>query len=71
MALVRTEHPRALSLLFLIPFAPAVGIAFSSAMERWIPGMKTNVFAADAIGSKPLLDREVPKRTATATFAMG
>jgi len=33
--------------------------------------MKQNVFASQTVPSKPLIDTQLPKQMATATFAMG
>jgi len=59
-------------MLLLLPvLAAAIGSAPSIATERWIPAMKQNVFAPDTVPAKPLLDTQLPKQVATATFAMG
>ena len=50
-----------LLLLFIVSFA---------ALER-CPAMKQNVFASGTAPSKPLIDSQLPKEVAIATFAMG
>jgi hypothetical protein len=57
-------------LLLLMVFVVAIGSVMYHA-ERWIPAMKQNIFASDTIPSKPLIDTQLPKQVATATFAMG
>jgi hypothetical protein len=49
----------------------AIGNAIYPATEGWMPAMKQKVFASDAVPSKPLIDTQLPKQMATATFAMG
>jgi len=56
--------------LLLVVLAMALGSVLYHA-ERLIPDMKRNVFASDTIPSKPLIDSQLPKQVATATFAMG
>jgi hypothetical protein len=51
-------------------FTVAFGSTLFPAIERG-PAMKLNVFASIAMPSKPLIDSQLPKVTATATFAMG
>ncbi len=59
------------TLLLLVMLVVSIGSALYPATERWIPAMKQNVFAYDTMPSKPLIDTQLPKQTATATFAMG
>ncbi len=59
------------SLLLLMVLVVAIGSAIFPATERWIPAMKHNVFASDTVPSKPLIDTQLAKQVATATFAMG
>ena len=50
-----------LLMMFIVSFA---------AFERY-PAMKLNAFASGTATSKPLIDSQLPKKLATATFAMG
>ncbi len=59
------------SLLFLIMLVVAVGSVLYIATERGTLDMKQGAFASDIVYSKPLIDTQVPKKLATATFAMG
>jgi len=59
------------ALLLLISLIVVIGNALYPATERWIPTMKQNVFASQTVPSKPLIDTQLPKQMATATFAMG
>jgi len=67
--------PLKATFLRLLLFLIALGIAATSmlfpAAEGRIPAMKLNVFAADTVPGKPLIDTDVPKQLATATFALG
>ena len=71
MTALRKSALRIPKLLLLTVLAAALGSASYTATERWIPAMKPNVFASDAVPAKPLIDTQLPKKVATATFAMG
>ncbi len=57
-------------LLFLMVLVIAIGNVMYHA-EGWIPAMKRDVFASDTVSSRSLIDSQLPKQVATATFAMG
>lgn len=58
-------------LLFLVILVVAVGSVLYIATERGALDMKQGAFASDIVYSKPLIDTQVPKKVATATFSMG
>jgi hypothetical protein len=58
-------------LLFLIMLVVAVGSVLYIATEEGTLDMKQGAFASDIVYSKPLIDTQVAKKVATATFAMG
>jgi hypothetical protein len=62
---------RFLAVLLLMAFVAAIGNALHPVTEGWIPAMKQNVFASQTVPSKPLIDTQLSKQVATATFAMG
>jgi hypothetical protein len=57
--------------LFLAMLVSAMGSVMYLAAERGAPGMRQNALASDNVSSKPLIDTQVPKQVATATFALG
>jgi hypothetical protein len=57
--------------LFLVMLVLAIGSALYFATERGTLDMKQSAYAYDTVSSKPLIDTQVPKCVATATFAMG
>jgi hypothetical protein len=57
--------------LFLVMLVLAIGSVMYIATERGTLDMKQGAFASDIVYSKPLIDTQVPKKLATATFAMG
>jgi len=59
---------RRISMLLLVLVA---GTGSYSAIERGQHAMNPNAFASSSGASKPLIDTLAPKKTATATFAMG
>jgi hypothetical protein len=58
-------------LFFLVLIVLSIGSVMYLASERGKADMKQSVFAANTVVAKPLIDTQVPKQTATATFAMG
>jgi hypothetical protein len=58
-------------LLFLVMIVLATGGVLYLASERGSLDMKQSAFASDTVSSQPLIDTQVPKHIATATFAMG
>jgi hypothetical protein len=71
MTALRRSALRISTLLLLTVLVKAIGSAPYTATERWIPAMTQNVFASDTAVAKPLIDTQLPKVVATATFAMG
>jgi hypothetical protein len=70
MSVEKTKR-RILLLLFLIMLVAAVGSVLYIATEGGTLDMKQGAFASDIVYSKPLIDTQVAKKVATATFAMG
>jgi hypothetical protein len=58
-------------LLFLVLIVLSIGSVLYLASERGQVDMKQSAFAANTVIARPLIDTQVPKQTATATFAMG
>lgn len=70
MAPLKKTTSRNSEILLLMVLVVALGSTLYHT-ERWIPAMNQNVFASDTVPSKPLIDAQLPKQAATATFAMG
>jgi hypothetical protein len=59
------------TLLFPMLAVLAIGGLLHQATEGGMLNMKQSAYASDALTSKPLIDTQVPKMPATASFAMG
>jgi hypothetical protein len=69
MSLMKTAL-RISMILFLAALIFAIGGVLYLA-ERGTIDMKQGAFASDTANSIPLIDTQIPKQLATATFAMG
>jgi hypothetical protein len=69
--MIRLKLVRLLKLLFPAMLITALGAVLYIAIERGAVPVNKSASASSSVSPKPLIDMQVSKETATATFAMG